>query len=192
MATGAFECRFTLVAQVLARTAYQRLEQALMAQGFAQDVGRDAPICRWRVGGVAVDVMPTLAEILGFANRWYPLAVSTAHAMALPSGLVIQVVRAGLLATKLEAFAGRGQGDYLFSHDLGDAIGVVDGREGLIAECRAAPPELRAYLGAQFQALLSRRAFRDALPGHLPGDAASQERLPELEARLQTLARLAA
>lgn len=180
-----------LVAQVLARADFHRLEQALMALGFVQDLRRDAPICRWRVGGVTVDVMPTLEEILGFANRWYPLAVATGQPMTLPSGLVIHVVRAPVfMATKLVAFDGRGQGDFLFSHDLGDVISVVDGRESLVAECRDAPAELRGYLGQRFQMLLASRSFREALPGHLPGDAASQERVPELEAKLKDLAQL--
>lgn len=180
-----------LVAQLVARADYQRLEAALMARGFAQDVRRDAPICRWRVDGVAVDVMPTLEDILGFSNPWYPMAVSTAFPVELPGGLLIQVIRAPVfLATKLEAFAGRGQRDYLFSHDLGDVISVVDGRDSLIEECHESLPELRAHLGPQFRALLVQGPFRDALPGHLPGDAASQERLPELEARLEALARL--
>jgi len=38
--------------------------------------------------------------------------------------------------------------------------------------------------------LLATSAFIDALPGHLPGDAASQERLPDLEDKLRALARL--
>jgi hypothetical protein len=71
-------------------------------------------------------------------------------------------------------------------------IGVIDGREELAAEVPHAPPELRAYLGEQFSVLLSSRAFRDSLPGHLPGDAASQARLPDLEAKLQKLAQLRA
>lgn len=90
-----------------------------------------------------------------------------------------------------DPLVGRGQSDYLFSHDLGDVISVVDGHDSLVEECRAALPELRAYLGVQFGALLAHRPFRDALPSHLPGDMASQERLPELEVRLQELARLA-
>ena len=67
---------------------------------------------------------------------------------------------------------------------------VVDGRESVVAECREAPAELRGYLGQRFQMLLASRSFREALPGHLPGDAASQERLPELEAKLKDLAQL--
>ena len=68
------------------------------------------------------------------------------------------------LATKLEAFHGRGKGDYLFSHDLEDLMAVVDGRASLLEECRLSPPELRNGLAAQFRVLLNTPAFLEALP----------------------------
>ncbi|MEW5788557.1 MAG: hypothetical protein AB1899_11960 [Pseudomonadota bacterium] len=75
---------------------------------------------------------------------------------------------------RLEAFAGRGNNDYLFSHDLGDVLAVVDSRDSLMAECRLSSAELRRYLEERFAGLLAVPAFIEALPGHLPGDAASQ------------------
>lgn len=178
-----------LVAHVLARADYRVLEEALRARGFAPDMRAQAPICRWVVDAVTVDVMPTLEEVLGFANRWYPLAVQTAERLTLPSAVEILVVSApAFIATKLEAFAGRGNGDYLFSHDLGDVISVLDGREALMVECEQAPLELRTYLARQAQGLLDTRAFHEALPGHLPADAASQDRLPDLLDKLRRLA----
>ena len=180
-----------LVCRAVVLGDYHRVETALRARGFVQDMRPEAPICRWQVGPVVVDVMPPLEEILGFANRWYPLALETAVGVELPSGRAIRLIAAPVfLATKLEAFAGRGQGDFLFSHDLGDLIAVVDGREVLLEECRASPHALRAYLAERMQALLAQPAFRDAMPGHLPGDAASQERLPELLEKLRQLAGL--
>lgn len=135
--------------------------------------------------------MPTLEDILGFSNRWYPLAVTSAMSLALPSGIEILVVQAPVfVATKLEAFHGRGQNDHLFSHDLGDLIAVIDGRESFMSECLQVPDELKRYLGAEFRQLLSQRGFLDALPGHLPADAGSQARLPDVLAILQQLAGL--
>jgi predicted nucleotidyltransferase len=136
-----------IVAEVLALADYHRIEKLLRARGFAQDMRPDAPICRWQVAGVTVDVMPTNEEILGFANRWYSLCVTSAEPLALPSGVSIRVIQAPVfVGTKLEAFHGRGAGDYLFSHDLGDIVSVVDGRDNLINECMQAPQPLRAYL----------------------------------------------
>ena len=58
-----------LVCRAVALTDYHRVETALRARGFSQDMRPEAPICRWQVGSVIVDVMPSLEEILGFANR---------------------------------------------------------------------------------------------------------------------------
>lgn len=94
------------------------------------------------------------------------------------------------LATKLEAFADRGQGDYLASHDLEDITTIVDGRPELVEETAAASPDVRRRLSTQFQSLLQTPAFMNALPGHLPGDPASQARLPLILERLRQLSTL--
>ncbi|MBI4986802.1 MAG: nucleotidyl transferase AbiEii/AbiGii toxin family protein [Rhodocyclales bacterium] len=180
-----------LIVHAATRADYQRVEDVLRRRGFVNDMSADAPICRWRVGAVTVDVMPTLEDILGFSNRWYPLALETADKVSLPSGTQIRLVTAPVfVGTKLEAFAHRGQNDYLFSHDLGDLISVIDGRDQLIAECFAQDAILKKYLRERFRDFLATPEFRDALPGHLPGDAASQARLPDLEDKLRLLAEL--
>lgn len=180
-----------LVAEVWARGEFHDIEAALRAQGFTPDLSPNAPICRWCIDKVVVDVMATLEEVLGFTNSWYPSAVATAALWSLPSGVQIQVIQApAFIATKLEAFANRGRGDYLFSHDVGDVVSVIDGRDELMDECAQSSEELACYLARQFKALLNNSDFMDALPGHLPTDAASQERLPDLIAKLRRLARL--
>lgn len=68
-----------LVVQATVLREYHAVEAALIARGFVHDMSVDAPICRWRIGAVAVDVMPMEKTVLGFANRWYPLAVATAQ-----------------------------------------------------------------------------------------------------------------
>ena len=180
-----------LIFQAVALVEYHRFEERLRARGFAQDHSPGAPICRWHIGAVTVDAMPTIDDVLGFSNRWYPVAIETATHVDLPSGRRILLITApAFLATKLEAFDGRGNRDFLFSHDLGDLLAVVDGRDALVNECMQAPPELRAYLRERLAALLATPAFVEALAGHLPGDAASQERLPEMQARLRQIASL--
>ena len=69
-----------IVAQALTVHDYHAMEKRVRAQGFSNDMRPDAPICRWVYKNVTLDVMPTVKEILGFANRWYPLAIATAQA----------------------------------------------------------------------------------------------------------------
>jgi len=180
-----------LVAKIASMREYHAVEACLRGKGFANDLSAGAPICRWVGRGVAVDVMPSESGILGFHNRWYRLAVGTAKPHRLPSGVTIRLVWAPVfIATKLEAYRDRGAGDFLMSHDLEDVITVVIGRETLVSEIRDAPADLRRYLAREFAALVASEAFLDALAGHLPGDAASQGRLPELLVRLRAIATL--
>lgn len=180
-----------VVTPTQALAEFHQLEEQLRLRGFEQDTRPQAPVCRWLVEDITVDIMPTIEEVLGFTNRWYTLSVATAQVHELPSGIQVKVIRAPeFIATKLEAFYGRGQGDHLFSHDMGDIISVVDGRDSLIAECQDSERQLREYLALQFQTLLKTPAFLDALPGHLPPDSASQQRLPLLHTLLEQLAAL--
>ena len=93
-------------------------------------------------------------------------------------------------ATKLEAFAGRGKGDYQSSHDLEDLIAVVDGRAELIKEIHARSDDVRIYVASEIAKLLATPPFLDALPGYLLPDQASQARVSTLLDRLKTSAAL--
>lgn len=180
-----------VVVEVLATRDYHDIEDQLRRLGFSNDLSPAAPICRWIKAGLILDVMPTRGDILGFTNPWYPMAVEQTEVLVSSQGARIRVVQAPVfLATKLEAFRGRGQGDFLCSHDLGDVLAVVDGRETLVHECQHANAALRHYLSVQFTELLGHPAFCEALPCHLPGDAASQQRLPDLRRKLEQLAAL--
>lgn len=149
------------------RAMFYRIEQAVAQRGFARDVQSDV-ICRWihKDSGVLFDLMPVQPEVLGFSNHWYPYAVETAESVELSAGLNIRLVSAvGFIATKLEAFAGRGAGDFLTSHDIEDVLNIVDGREELTDEMANAPPDLRQAVASAFQKLLSDPDFANVLPG---------------------------
>lgn len=147
---------------------YHKFGEELRAHGFREDT--DGPICRWIIdteaGKVKLDVMPTDEKILGFSNRWYKDANKKSIEISLPSGTVIRVVSpAYFIATKFEAFAGRGNGDY-FSHDLEDIILVMENRERLIFDLMDSADELKQYFSEQASALLNDN-FLNVLPGLL-------------------------
>ena len=90
----------------------------------------------------------------------------------------------------LEAFLDRGAGDYLSSHDLEDVLSIVDGRPELLAELRAADPELRAFVGGTFARLLGDEGFLNALPGLVSDGNSPPERFPIVLQRLRQIAEL--
>jgi predicted nucleotidyltransferase len=175
-----------LIAEVASVADYYPLTERMTNAGFSVD---PEVICRWRYQGVKVDVMPTSEEILGFSNRWYEAAIRTAMNVQLPSGRAIRLISSPLLiATKIEAFYGRGQGDFQGSHDLEDIVAVIDGRPELYDEIQEAPEEVREYLREEIDTLLGNRAFVDSIPYHLRPDLASQARAPLIVERLLKIA----
>ena len=71
-----------------------------------------------------------------------------------------------------------------------DIITVLDGRSEIISEIRSAPEDVQLFLASTFHGLLAQDEFRDALPGHLPPDWASQARLPRLVKRLEEISEI--
>ncbi len=168
---------------------YHRLEKKLLHRGFVQDTSEGAPVCRWLVDGVIVDVMPASEDILGFSNRWYGPALQNSVTRKLAPELIIRLVTAPyFLATKIEAFLGRGNGDYLASHDLEDMITLIDGRKELLGEIITTQTNLREFLADTFHEFLANPQFVECISGHLLPDKASQGRLPLVMQRMSRIA----
>ena len=177
------------IAEITSYAQYAGFGERLRAIGFTEDTSEGAPLCRWIQGRTILDVMPLDERILGFSNRWYKAAMESSIAKRLSDDLEIRVVTAPyFIVTKLDAFRGRGEGDFLGSHDLEDVVSVIDGRETLISEVRGAPPDLRSYVSDEIGNLLASPGFIDALPGFLLPDAASQSRIRIVLERLEGLA----
>jgi hypothetical protein len=178
-----------VIAEITSYADYDTFSERLRALGFREDTSKNAPLCRWLIDTMILDVMPIEERILGFTNRWYRSAMDAAQEIELEPGLRIRVVTAPyFVATKLEAFRGRGRGDYTTSRDLEDLLAVIDGREAIVEEI-AAVAEIRSYIAEQFRSLLANQAFNDALPGYLLPDPGSQSRLPILITRIIEIAK---
>lgn len=161
----------------------------LRRSGLSECTDDGAPICRWVYDGILVDVMPTDGSVLGFKNAWFADALEHADVVPFTGGHTLRIISPPYFCcTKLEAFLDRGGSAYFESHDLEDVIAVVDGRPTLLDEVRLAKADARAFIADTLRTLLNDGAFLDALPGFLPGDAASQARLPGLIKRLGKLA----
>jgi hypothetical protein len=157
------------IVEISSYSEYATFSERLRELGLHEDVREGAPICRWRYEDLTIDVMPIDESILGFSNRWYEEAHKTAQRTELASDLSIDVITAPyFIASKFEAFRGRGKGDFFGSHDLEDLIAVVDGRDRLADEVRESSTQLREYIRVETKRLLEDRAFMDALPGLLP------------------------
>ena len=164
-----------------------KLEETLRRLGLRESMEEGAPRGRWVSGDLILDIMPTDPSILGFSNRWYRPALENAKKTRIGDHEILLITAPYFLATKLEAFHGRGKNDFRMSHDLEDIVTVIDGRSEIVGEAHLAPLDLQKYLSDQFRDLLSNRDFLEALPGHLLPDAASQQRAGIVLGRMQQL-----
>ena len=162
-----------LVVEVASRSGWYRFEERLRAHGLRHD-SSSRVICRWRAGSpgdeLLVDLMPGNASILGFENRWQRPALDHAETLPLPSGRRIRAISPPyLMATKLEAWTGRGGGDHLRSHDLEDVIRLVDGRAEVVEEVGDSSDDLSSFLSHEITTLLDQPRFLDAIDGTVVG-----------------------
>ena len=132
-----------------------------------------------------LDVLALNKEVLGFTNIWYEPALRHAFTATLPGGQTIRVIAAPFfLATKMEAFRGRGRMDFQASHDLEDFVAVIEGRDTLLQEIAASPVALRDYLAEAAKTSLAESRFLDVLPGFV----LEGERVPLIQERLALIA----
>lgn len=94
------------------------------------------------------------------------------------------------LATKLEAFADRGHGDFMGSSDMEDIIAILDGRPEVIGEIANSPRRVRDFLLRAFAALLKEDDFLDSLSGHLEFESEHPGRVSIFIERVRTIASL--
>ena len=178
-----------VIIEMISGARYSDIEAKLRLVGFGHDMRQNAPKCRWILGGVTVDIMPTEGTGLGLNTAWFAEALATAVVQTIAHSELRIVSPVAFLATKYTAYLDRGNHDYYGSHDLEDFVTVVDGRAGIVAEVDRASRELRRFVITSIRRLLSEAKFQDALPGYLAPE--EERRIRLLRSKLEGIANLA-
>src|SRR5690606_38187159 len=111
--------------------------------------------CRARLGALQVVFMPDEESTLGYTNRWYKAAMQATQPYPISDSINIRLVPSVyFLATKFQAFKGRGKNDLLGSRDIEDILNLIDGRAELTQEFVQAADDVKIYLAGEFNALL--------------------------------------
>ena len=190
---GVLEIRPTididLSVEVVTLFELYELETRLRERGFRHDTREGAPICRWLVEGVTVDVMPTEASVLGMASEWFHEAVTTAARMDLGDGVQAPVIkRPYFLATKLTAYRDRGSKDPYMSKDLEDIVTLFDGCRETNFLLGEGSSSLRNFITAGMQAHLENPEFVEAVEGCFRADPVARERSRIVLERMRAIA----
>lgn len=153
-----FEVRPTddvdVIIEILNYSDRAELEEKLRSIGFSPDI-ESGVICRYRIQGIAVDIMPTNDSSIGFTNIWYPEGFEKAVNYEIDERSIVKILSAPyFLATKLEAHKDRGNNDGRTSQDFEDIIYVLENREVIWEEINNSNENLKNYLLTEFRNLL--------------------------------------
>lgn len=168
------------IVSVTSYSGYHDLSIKLRERGFTDYIPLDdekSPMCRFICNGIMVDVMPDDEEILGFSNAWFKRCHSAPKIYTLPNQVTIRIAEAKyLLATKLAAFAHRGQ-DMLSSKDAEDIIILLNGRDTLVREVLLGPPELRDFIQVELTKFIRNPDFKYVFSSSLRNEESERQEL---------------
>lgn len=168
-----------LIVSALTYSDFNNLQERLKRKGFVirmPNYDEDIPACAMFLGDLRVDFMPNNERVLGFTNRWYQEAMLSAQPYALTETIIIQLIApVYFIATKLEAYRGRGNNDPLASHDVEDILNLIDGREELLQEVQNAPEKVRHYIAKETSNLLKNEDFPYAVQAQAGGDIGREQ-----------------
>ncbi len=155
------------VVKATSRVEYEALSQKLRAKGFNEDMQSDV-MGRFRSESLILDVMPTEKKILGYTNRWYEPGIKNSQTIDLDGTLKIRVFSIPyLVASKVDAFRGRGQNDFRLSADIEDLVTLFDGIGDISEQLASAPPDVGQSLLADLKEWLEKDEFLESITGHI-------------------------
>jgi hypothetical protein len=173
------------VVEVSSKLEYEDLIQKLREKGFSEDF-ESKVICRYKKGELILDVMPADSKILGFTNKWYKTGIENAIELNLGKTKIKVFSPAFLLASKIEAFKGRGKGSFWTSSDIEDIVTVFDGRSNIAKDLMASPSEVRNELNIELDLLIKNADFLDALEAHISDRQSTMGRKKIILNRIQS------
>jgi len=183
-----FEVRPTddvdVIVEILNYNERADLDEELRSIGFINDVASGV-VCRYRIQGIIVDIMPTEDPSIGFSNIWYKPGFNEAIDFEIDGLCAVKILPAPyFIATKLEAFKGRGKNDGRTSHDFEDIVFVLENRSSIWEEMKSAEAELNTYLRSEFFKILKSPYTFDWIDCHVergspPASYVIYERLKE-------------
>lgn len=156
-----------VVIELASYADHSKMEERLRKLGFVNDI-ESGIICRYKVQGIIVDIMPTTSQGLGFSNRWYPDGFQNAIPYKLDNDTEIRIFSLPyFLASKWEAHKSRGANDLRTSRDFEDMVYVFENCRDFDEQLLTGPAPVRAYLAQELSAFLEHPDFEEALYCHM-------------------------
>jgi hypothetical protein len=152
-----------IVIEIANRGKYIQLQERLRALGFQEDIESNV-ICRWKINGIVVDIMPNDPDIIGFTNPWYEEGYKHKIVKTVKDIEVNIFSAPYFLATKLVALKTRPSGpdgkaiDWRWSQDFEDIVKVINEID-LFEHLAQTSGEIKLFLKSSFDEIRTDDAF---------------------------------
>jgi len=156
-----------IVVEIWTYKDYAALEEQLRKMGFAND-SSSGIICRYKVQGIIVDIMPTGENVLGFRNKWYSEGYKSSIIVDVDQQYSIRIFSLPyFIASKLDAFTDRGKNDGRTSSDFEDIVYVMEYSRTIWDQLKHAPQDVKTYLQNKFIELQANHYFFEWIDAHV-------------------------
>ena len=143
------------------------LEERLRKIGFSNDIDSGI-VCRYKIHGIVVDIMPTNDPSIGFSNKWYQEGFDNSVDYKIDEQCSIKILDAPyFIATKIEAFKGRGKNDGRTSQDFEDIVFILENRESIWQEINELEGDISTYFKNEFKELLKNKYLDEWIDSHV-------------------------
>ncbi|HNT28025.1 MAG TPA: hypothetical protein PKH10_07590 [bacterium] len=157
-----------LVFKIASLTQLETVREELVRAGFSHVIGSPV-VCRFAFERILVDVMALDAVGWAPGNHWFKRGFNRATPYSLDGAALSLLPFPYYLASKFDAFLGRGMRDAYASHDLEDIVFVLDGRKNFAQELIGYDDrEVISFLRTNMEKLMTDERLKEAVLGHLP------------------------
>jgi hypothetical protein len=175
-----------VIASTSGELGYTGLTIKLKELGLREDtsVGRG----RWKLGALTVCFWNVDPVFSPFSSRFMRDAFAMPRRLPSTPEIKVKMVNpAFFLALKLEAFQGRGQGNFQASDDLNDLVSMLSARAELAFDLKLAAPVVRSFVQRALAELKPKHEFQEAIKRIANFD---QARIDTALARLNEIVRI--
>ncbi len=156
-----------IIVEIVSYADFSLFEEKLRDIGFQNDSSSKV-ICRYKLKGITVDIMPIDSSVLGFSNSWYKEGIKNTEEVIIDENTKILIFKTPyFLASKIAAMRNRGMSDLRYSSDFEDIIYLFENRAELFDELVSANHNVKQYLQDEIKNLLKMPIIQEAIESNV-------------------------
>lgn len=166
--TGMEKVRVTddvdIVIEICTRAEYDEFESKLRKLGFIND--KTGPSCRMLYEEIKVDIISTKESSSGITNKWYESGFEKRIIKSINGNSIYVFPVEYFIASKFEAYIGRGNKNYITSHDIEDIIYIFNGSNNITDIILSSDTRVQEYIKDELKEILKDNNLDEIILAH--------------------------